>query len=191
MGLGILDTVWFPLCSCHISNGERTPFWLYLKDKHYLRGTTVQRWKSTLIQDVSQQPLVGWIPPEKGIMFLVERSQNTYTFLALNYLGSRVSKRNNVYCIPYPRARVTSWPFAIQVPLAPCLSQSTVAKVIISSCKGNWNHLLLWEFLSSFSNVGCVAGGTGELLLVLAFVFNLGSVWWKQNMMAKVQRCVP
>lgn len=96
-------------------------------------------------------------------------------------------------------------PFPIQVPLAPCLSQGTVAKAITSSCKGNWNQLPLWEFLSScYLNMVSVAGGTGELLLVLVFAFNLWECLmeaqhgntelkallpgiWRQ----KVQRCVP
>lgn len=109
-----------------------------------------------------------------------------------NYVLSRVISKHLLFCstevfrqqsqqevmmyiaFPTPGHVWHPAPFPIQVPLAPCLSQGTGAKAIISSCKGNWNHLPLWEFLSScYLNVGCIAGGTGELLLVLVFAFNL------------------
>lgn len=75
-------------------------------------------------------------------------------------------------------------PFPIQVPLAPCLSQGTVAKAIISSCKGNWNGncLPLWEFLSPcYLNMSCIAGGMEKLLLLLAFALDL----WERQMEAQ------
>lgn len=106
-------------------------------------------------------------------MFPVEWTPSTYIFATMKYWGSRLSKE---YCILYSLSlgMCDTAPFPMQVPLAPCLSQGTVAKAIFSSCKGNWNCLPLWEFLSPCClNVGCIAGGAGGLFLVLAFAFNL------------------
>lgn len=99
----------------------------------------------------------------------------------LNICSSEVLKQQSqqgiLYIVfPIPGHVWHSAPFPIQVSLAPCLSQGTVAKAIISSCKGNWNWncLPLWEFLSPcYLNMGCIAGGMEELLLLLAFALNL------------------
>lgn len=74
-------------------------------------------------------------------------------------------------------------PFPIQVPLAPHLSQGIVAKAIISFCKGNWNHLLLWAFLySHYLNMTCVAEAQESCLWFWCWHLLFRTIWWKHSM---------
>lgn len=188
MGWGFcIDSIWKgnifdnePLCrggSCGLS---RSPHWLW---------------------GVNQQPLYSGINPSWKRNYVLSRVSSKHLHLFSTEVFRQQSEQEIMYTVFLAPGHL--WhpaPFPIRVPLAPCLSQGTMAKAIISSCKRNWNHLPLWEFLSCYLNMGCLAGGREEFLFILVFTFNLWeclmeaqssnaectAMWWQ-----KVQRCVP